>query len=85
MRFQCGINALKYRIVWIEKLFNAFTIRPIVFWILVMCQLHIMEVTGIHVQIIDESVDSIVNAECVKETYLLDIEDIYKTPFPDHQ
>ena len=29
------------------------------------------------VQIIDESVGGIVNAECVKETYLLDTEDVY--------
>ena len=31
----------------------------------------------LHVQIIDESVGGIVNAECVKETYLLDTEDVY--------
>lgn len=42
-----------------------------------MCQLPITEVTDIHVQIIDESVGGIVNAECVKETYLLDTEDVY--------
>ena len=43
-----------------------------------MCQLPITEVTDIHVQIIDESVGGIVNAECVKETYLLDTEDVYE-------
>ena len=75
MRSRCGINTLKYRIGWIEKFFDVLTIWLIVFWILVMCQLPITEVTDIHVQIIDESVGGIVNAECVKETYLLDTED----------
>ena len=85
MRSRCGINTLKYRIGWIEKFFDVLTIWLIVFWILVMCQLPITEVTDIHVQIIDESVGGIVNAECVKETYLLDTEDVYRTPFPGHQ
>lgn len=77
MRFRCGINVLKYRIGWIEKLFNVLTIWLTVFWILAMCQLLIMETTGIHVPIIDESVGDIANAECVKEAYLLDTEDVY--------
>lgn len=77
MRSRCGINTLKYRIGWIEKFFDVLTIWLIVFWILVMCQLSITEVTDIHVQIIDESVGGIANAECVKETYLLDTEDVY--------
>ena len=55
MRSRCGINTLKYRIGWIEKFFDVLTIWLIVFWILVMCQLPITEVTDIHVQIIDES------------------------------
>ena len=70
MRSRCGINTLKYRIGWIEKFFDVLTIWLIVFWILVMCQLPITEVTDIHV-------GGIVNAECVKETYLLDTEDVY--------
>ena len=47
LRFRCGINVLKYRIGWIGKLFNVLTIWLIVFWVLVMCQLPIMEVTDI--------------------------------------